>query len=502
MSIPNENQHINAPMHVKVKPRENGRDKIISRTAHMDTARLLLKRHMTTDDRPHMFMSGDSLYAWSGGRYEPATSGFLNRNVRRLLDTYQTMRRDDRGEHVSEPYNPDNHLVSNVVNSLEALCDNVDDPRSMTWLGEQPSNMPPADEVFPAANGLVHVRTGELFQHTPHFFNMWVSPVKYDPRAQCPNWLEFVDSVYESRTDSMDMWQEVLGNFLISSTAVQALIFRHGPPGCGKGVEWRTAKRILGAGLVTRQARHFDNKDSFALSPLENKSVVCVPDARFGPGMSNAAMIETMLNLSGGDGAPMRRMREVTETSSYAKPWIISNDVIRMPDSAGGIKRRLRTLASSREFDGTPEKIANLEHRFDGELSGILNWAIRGGQRLLANGEFTYPEHGRDIHELVIHRSSDILEFVRGFCDVGSEYECTDRDMLAAYIIYMRSEGLDTSKINMKRIRETIKAALPRVTMIPKTRVTDSKGKTIQTGVLRGIRVKPDIELGNAAKGD
>jgi phage/plasmid-associated DNA primase len=49
--------------------------------------------------------------------------------------------------------------------------------------------------LFNVQNGTINLHTGELRPHSRENFITNVSPVIYDPKAECPLWLEFLNTV-------------------------------------------------------------------------------------------------------------------------------------------------------------------------------------------------------------------------------------------------------------------------------------------------------------------
>jgi putative DNA primase/helicase len=95
----------------------------------------------------------------------------------------------------TEPFRPTKTRVNDVLDALAAVSNlpgNLDPP---VWL-ENADTQPPASEMLPVANGLLHLPTGKMLSPTPSFFGMNAAPLVFDPRAPDPvQWFRFLGRV-------------------------------------------------------------------------------------------------------------------------------------------------------------------------------------------------------------------------------------------------------------------------------------------------------------------
>lgn len=59
-----------------------------------------------------------------------------------------------------------------------------------------PSDLVDTADLVSMANGLLHIPSRTLYQHSQRFFSRNALPFNYDPSATCPNWLAFLESVW------------------------------------------------------------------------------------------------------------------------------------------------------------------------------------------------------------------------------------------------------------------------------------------------------------------
>lgn len=472
----------------------------IDRNDHMGAARAILKRYLTTDSQKHIHKRGESAWGWNGRSYEPARNGTLSGDIWRALERCDVEHLEIiKGKEYRNlvAYNPNRMLVANVIDAMLAQVPQYDGNRSPSWIGIA-DDMPPAGEVFPMANGILHVRTGKLYPHTPKLFNMWSSPVVFDPSAECPLWDYFVDSVHEGRKDCMDLHQEIFGYYLIASTFAQKFAIIQGIPGTGKSVVLKTLMGILGSGFVQMRMEQFGSRDTHAMAPAEGRAVLGVFDARIGPEMNNNALITALILLATGDGVPVRRNLTAggdSHVDTYAKPIMATNKILRMPDAA--IVPRIVLMSMNKVFRHTDAMIPELELKLRVELPGIVNWAVRGAQRLMERGHFDQPEYGSGVLQLTAERADAFGVFIENFLDIDPAGVVAREDLVLVFNKMHRKEHDLKREITGANLIEQLVAALGEGVVKrhrERTRYTNLEGVKGQGTKFSGVRIKPEVE--------
>src|SRR5262249_36279338 len=140
-----------------------------------------------------------------------------------------------------QAFQPNSGRVSNVLDALASACalDNLIDPPC--WLGD-PGDLPHPAEMFPVANGLLHLPSRELYPAMPDYFGLTASDVKFDPDAPTPTrWFTFLEELFGDDGDAIETLQEWFGYALSADTTQQKILFVVGPRRSGKG----TIGRVL-----------------------------------------------------------------------------------------------------------------------------------------------------------------------------------------------------------------------------------------------------------------
>lgn len=300
--------------------------------------------------------------------------------------------------------------------------------------------MPPADEFFACANGLLHLPTGELYTPTADYFCVTASPALFDPDAPEPTqWLAFLDQLFEDDTEAIEALQDWFGYLLSSDTSQQKIFAMVGPKRCGKGTVGRLLTKLLGAKSVAGPPMN-SLGETFGLEPLITKSLATISDVRIGSRTDKSTIVERLLSISGED--------HMTVPRKYAKAWsgslltrimIMSNELPALPDGSGALAGRFIILVLTETFYGRED--TELTNKLSSELSGILNWAIAGYRRLHERKKFVQPASGTEAIESIEALGSPVKAFVRDRCSIGPDQKATLNDLFTAWTGWCEKNG-------------------------------------------------------------
>jgi len=236
-------------------------------------------------------------------------------------------------------------------------------------------------------NGALNVKTSILHPFTPKIRSFSRLPVKYDPEAKCPNFIKFLSEILEQ--PYVDGVQEWFGYCLYKKHPIRKAFMGLGAGANGKS----TLLEILGSLLG------FENTTSVPISELD--------EAPF----SIAELFSRMANIVG-DLPPdtlkvtamftaITGMDRIKAQRKFGQPFYFTNyskqifTMNRLPSTYNDSKAffdRVYLVPFTKTFEGPnriprEQIIALLTNPT--ELSGILNFALDGLDRLLKNGEFT-----------------------------------------------------------------------------------------------------------------
>ena len=100
--------------------------------------------------------------------------------------------------------------------------------------------------LFNVMNGTVDLATGELRQHSRDDYITVVAPVKFDPDARCPRFMQYLRTTFCGKPDLIDFVRQFSGYCLTGKTDAQIMALFYGPTGTGKSQFAKIMLRILG----------------------------------------------------------------------------------------------------------------------------------------------------------------------------------------------------------------------------------------------------------------
>lgn len=240
------------------------------------------------------------------------------------------------------------------------------------------------ESIINFRNGLLDIVKCELMPHTMDIITTIQLPYSYDPKAECPVFMRFLNESLEGNLEKIGILQEFFGYCLTKSTKYEKGMFIVGEANTGKSTVLDALEAIMGE----------ENCSSIRLDML------C--DSRFtGNLMDKYVNIDNEIpqNIDNYEEALKKIIsgQKVTVNTKFiptydAKPFckliFAANDLPRINDSSNAIFRRLLLL----DFNNVvpDDKIdVHLKEKVKSECAGIFNWALEGLKRLEKNRGFT-----------------------------------------------------------------------------------------------------------------
>ncbi len=381
-------------------------------------------------------------------------------------------------------------LIGDALQALEAITRVPAHLSPPCWIGAGP----PAAEIVPCRNGLVHVpaflagRAGSFIPATPRFLNCARVEFDFDPRAPAPvEWLKFLESIWPGEADSVACLQEWFGYLLTPDTSRHKMLMIVGPPRAGKGTIGRVLRALVGPDNCAAPALG-KLGDRFALAALLDKTVAILADARLSGRADSVAIAEELLGISGEDArtADLKFKSPVT-TTLRTRFVFFSNELPRFGDSSGAIVSRFVFLKLVKSFKGIEDE--TLESRLMPELPGILLWALAGWQRLQAQGRFTSPESSQELREDAEALASPVSVWADDCCQLDPEEWESTSNLFNSWREWCDEHGRDRPGHQEQFVRDML-AALP---SLQKSRKREGVARL---NGYQGIRVMSKYEAG------
>jgi putative DNA primase/helicase len=228
------------------------------------------------------------------------------------------------------------------------------------------------------ANGMLDLNTGELHPHDPKFLATKMMGCSYDPDADCPQWMAYLDKVLPD-PDLREYVQKMVGYTLTGNPVQRAVAILYGPGGTGKSRFIEILAAVFGeygttaADSLLRSKRE-QTGPSNDLHDLRGARLASVSELDSGVRMDEALV----KRLSGLDRITSRDLYESNQTwTPECVIWLATNHLPKISSDDGAIWDRMKVIPFKQQITSA-ERDPFILTKLMGEASGILNWILQG----------------------------------------------------------------------------------------------------------------------------
>lgn len=227
-------------------------------------------------------------------------------------------------------------------------------------------------------NGIVDLKTGKLQQHDRELGLTKITNITFDENAKCPEWLNFLDQIFQGDKELAEYMQRLIGYSLTGEITEQIMVFLIGGGSNGKSTFINIIKDIMGDyGRQAKSDTFIKKKETGAnndIARLVGSRFVSAIESEDGEQLSEAFVKQ----ITGGEPVLARFLRqEFFEFIPEFKVFFTTNHkpVIKGVDE--GIWRRIRLIPFNLQLP-KEKRDKKLPEKLSLEMPGILNWAIEG----------------------------------------------------------------------------------------------------------------------------
>jgi len=289
-------------------------------------------------------------------------------------------------------------------------------------------------------NGILDLETKQLEPFTPEVFLTTYLPVSYDPAAECPKIQQFIIDVVGK--EQLDLIQETIGYCLYKAMPHHKALMLIGDGANGKSTLLELIKKFLGEENVSNASLQSICYHRFTVAQLYNKLANICAD------LPDSALKQTgpFKMLTGNDTIEgEEKFKQPFSFKNHAKLFFSANKVPETIDDTTAFFRRWILIACNNVFIGEKcnpnilKEISTSE-----EMSGLLNFALQGLERLLKNNKFSTSENIEELRTQYIRKSNS----AKAFIEEQLIYEPDPKAFIIAtelyekYILFCRANNL------------------------------------------------------------
>lgn len=270
--------------------------------------------------------------------------------------------------------------------------------RKLTWKFKDAlrlnSRLSPSYCIHAFLNGVVDFRECILRDFSPEYHVTFIHNYRYNPKAKCPMWNEFIRDVLDE-PESRLILQMFLGlctydrGFMVNK--VENCLVMYGQGSNGKSVIHEVVRGVMGE----------DNVSHMGLKPLtrggdeqlRNMAEIEGKLINLGSELDRKDIMgheDSFKSICSGERQYARKLgKDVYRIDNV--PWMVfnTNNLLKLEDTSYGVMRRIIWLV----FDKTiriEDQNTQLASDLVAEYPGIMNWIIEGGRKLRKNN-YKFP---------------------------------------------------------------------------------------------------------------
>lgn len=288
-------------------------------------------------------------------------------------------------------------------------------------------------------NGVFNTKTKQLHPHTADLIFTQQIPVNYIPDADCLNFKKFLLEV--ANPDDIPTIQEMIGHLLIRNYAYKKAFIVCGIQNSGKTTFLKTIVSFIGQENTSSLSLHSIVKDKFAAIYLNHKLLNFYDDLS-SEDINDAGALKIV--TGNGYVSGEHKFGERVHFENYAKLVFACNEIFGLKNKDlddDAYYGRWILLFFNNQFDGNKQNKQLFEKLITSEeLSGILNWALIGLDRLEMQGSFSYNKKPEEVKNLMQRGSNNIAAFAQDCLTEDSNGWITKENLYIAYSLFCSYE--------------------------------------------------------------
>jgi len=293
-------------------------------------------------------------------------------------------------------------------------------------------------EILNLENGLLNIDTLEFKEHSPNHLSLVQSPIKYDPKAKCPNILKFLGQVLHPQDIFTAM--QVIGYCLYKSAEYEKAIMLVGPGANGKGVFIKIIEALIGLENTSHVTLQDLDNDRFAAAGLYCKMVNTFADLK-SQKLTSTGIFKTL--VSGDSIRAQHKFCKPFSFRNYSTLIFSANKIPETDDKSYAYYRRWLILAFEKVFEDEAKDVKLIEKlTTHEELSGLLNLALIAFKQLRKDNGFkdVSVEKVRKEYE---EKSNIVKAFLEANCSIdleAPEYYTLATDLYSEYVKFCKEK--------------------------------------------------------------
>lgn len=269
------------------------------------------------------------------------------------------------------------------------------------------------------SNGVFNLESGEFEPHNKNNFFRYCLSHKYDPKAQCPNFENYLNFVFQGDKGLIDLVQQMFGYILMGGDPIAHRAFLlYGDGRNGKSTLLDTMRYLIGDENSSAVSMKMIDKP-FSMVQMDGKLANIVEES---PASIDAEAFKNI--VGGGRITASYKGKDEFQMKINARMVFACNTLPTFKDATSGTNDRLIIIPFNRYIKPS-ERDTSIKNKIFDEISGILNWAI-DGYNSFKKGSFRFVEPKSVVDTLSEYReeTDNVYAWAKENIEKSSSKEC------------------------------------------------------------------------------
>jgi putative DNA primase/helicase len=283
-------------------------------------------------------------------------------------------------------------------------------------------------------NGVLNLETLEISEHTPFLYFLNKSPVRFVEGAECTAFKEFEEQALDKKYHPA--LEELLGYALWPDYRIQKAFMLLGPKRAGKGTFLRVLVSLVGDVNCSHVSLQDLAGNRFKVANLFGKMVNSFGDLP----KTTVLDVGIFKSLTGEDYLEGERKFEgAFNFMNRAKLVYSANSLPALKEVDDAYFGRWGIFPFERSFFGSEDADLTRKLTTPAEMSGVLNLALAGLQRLKAQGwKFSYMHDGSKVYQ---RASNPVIAFLEEGYQASSTSSIAKSQLIAEFNGWAKVNG-------------------------------------------------------------
>jgi len=287
-----------------------------------------------------------------------------------------------------------------------------------------------ADPMLINAGGtVINLKDGTSRPCKPEDYATKITTIKFDHRAECPQFMAFLDKIMGSSKELIGYLQRAAGYSLTASTSEQCFFIAHGSGANGKSVFLNLLRDMMGSYAMGMAMDSLMAKQKSGGIPNDIARLYGARMVTATEGEEDQVLAQSLIKqLTGGDKMTARYLfKEFFDFEPELKLWMATNHKPKVSGDDSAIWRRIHLIPFNVVIPAE-EQDGDLPKKLREEMPGILNWAIQGAVEWSKSG---------------LMPPSEVVDAIQGYK--------SEMDMFSTFCadIIIKQPGVKTTKVDV-----------------------------------------------------